>query len=453
MTAVRVGIGAALLAIVATTRAAVAGPDVPPNIVLVLCDDLGQELLGHRGGTSHATPEFDRLAAEGVRFDTCLATPMCVPSRAMLLTGRYNFRNYTRWAQLDDREATIAARLRPLGYRTCLVGKWHLGNWQPDGDGRRGPARMGFERYLSAVLDAPSGGDAAGNVYWRAAVVEDGRDRTLAADRFIEDEHLDFIRGYLREADRRPFFLHYAPYLVHRPFVRVTGPVAGEDDGRQGRQGNFPGMVRRLDAVIGRLRAELRAAGVEEQTLLVVTSDNGTDNVAEARGLRSRWRGRDVAGGKYMVDELGTNVPCIVAWPGRSPAGSIVTAPVDFTDVLPTLLEAAGAEPPAGIDGTSFLPLVLGQAHPRARRFAFTWGTLDGTNRAYHDPAGHRGSILHAVRDERWRYLSDGRLYEAAVDPLLELPVAAGASPDADAARESLRQALADLLASTPRAW
>jgi arylsulfatase A len=435
------------------TFAATVPAKAAPNIVLVLCDDLGLEVLRHRGGESYETPEFDRLAAEGVRFDTCLATPMCATSRAMLLTGRYNFRNYTRWAHLDPDQPTIASLLRGHGYRTCLVGKWHLGNWQPDGQGLRGPARMGFDRYLSAVLDPPGDSLPQGNVYWRGMLVEDGQERRLPDGRFVEDEHLDFIRGYLRDADHRPFFLHYAPYLVHRPLVRVAEPVAGQDDRRHGQQENFAAMVRRLDAAIGRLRDELARAGVADNTLLVVTSDNGTDNVAEAKDLRSRWRGREVAGGKYRVDELGTTVPCMVSWPGRSGSGTIVTSPIDFTDVLPTLLDAAGASPPEGIDGVSFLPLIRGEPHASPRRFAFSWGRLDGSNRVYHEPQARRGAILHAARDSRWRYLSDGRLFDAVADPLMLDPIRPGASADADEARAAMRLAVERLVASHPRLW
>jgi hypothetical protein len=207
------------------------------------------------------------------------------------------------------------------------------------------------------------------------------------------------------------------------------------------------------DAAIGRLRDELARAGVADNTLLVVTSDNGTDNVAEAKELRSRWRGREVAGGKYRVNELGTTVPCIVSWPGRSASGTIVTSPIDFTDVLPTLLAAASGSPPEGGDGVSFLPLILGEPPASPRRFAFSWGTLDGSNRVYHEPQARRGAILHAARDSRWRYLSDGRLFDAVADPLMLDPIPPGASADADKARAAMRLAVERLVASHPRLW
>lgn len=370
--------------------AAAAPAPARPNIVLVLADDVGFETLACYGGTSWPTPHLDRLAADGTRFDSCLATPMCAPSRAMLLTGRCGFRNYARWAHLDPGEETLATRLRAAGYATGMAGKWHLGNWEPDAHGRRGPGRF--------------------------------------------------------------VFFHYASNLVHRPLVAVAGPTAA-DLGEHGRARHFPAMLAKFDEVVGRLRRGLEDLGLAGNTLFLLASDNGTDNVWEARALRSQWRGRTVRGGKYLVNELGTTVPFLACWPGSIPAGAHTRCPVDFTDFLPTLLELAGAPAAADTDGASFLPILLGRADPLPRRRAWTWGTLDGTNHVYHDPPGNRGRILHALRDERWRYLSDGRLFDVAADPLMREPVAPGASAGADAARARLRAELERLLASQPRLW
>jgi arylsulfatase A-like enzyme len=211
-------------------------------------------------------------------------------------------------------------------------------------------------------------------------------------------------------------------------------------------------MITRLDAIVGELRAELVTLGLAADTLFLFTSDNGTDNVREAAGLRSRWRGRAVGGGKYHVNERGTTVPFLAAWPGTVKQGASTRTPIDFTDFLPTLLELAG-RPAAGGEGTSFLPWLRGTPHPAPRRFAFTWGTLDGSNRVYHDPVRHRAAILHAARDERWRYFSDGRLFDVAADPLMRGPVAPGASPEADHARARMKEALDRHRATRPTLW
>lgn len=445
----------ALPALLFLATAAVTATGRPPNVILFVADDLGFETLGCYGGTSHATPHLDRLAADGMRFDTCIATPMCTTSRAMLLSGRYNWRNYDTWAHLDPAEVTIATRLREAGYVTGMAGKWHLGNWEPDASGRRGPGRMGFDHYLSCIVDQENiksrKSPGAGNAYWNTALIRNDRLEAPLAGVHSEEAYLDFTRDFFRTHRGRPFFFHYASYLAHRPFVKITNP-APADFNEHGRAENFPAMITRLDAIVGELRAELVALGLAADTLFLFTSDNGTDNVREAAGLHSQWRGRNVRGGKYHADELGTAVPLLAAWPGIVKPGSIARTPVDFTDFLPTLLELAGKSPAPG-DGISFLPWLRGTPHPSPRRFAFTWGTLDGSNRVYHDPVRHRAHILYAARDERWRYFSDGRLFDVAADPLMREPVPAGASPEADLARARMKEAL-DLHRSTrPARW
>jgi arylsulfatase A len=441
------------LMLLAAGTAAVTGR--PPNIILFVADDLGFETLRCYGGTSHPTPHLDRLAADGMRFDSCVATPMCATSRAMLLSGRYNSRNYDTWAYLDPAEATLATRLREAGYVTGMAGKWHLGNWEPDATGSRGPGRMGFDHYLSCIVDQENlksrKSPGAGNAYWKTALIRNDRREAPRAGLHSEQAYLDFTRDFLRTHRDRPFFLHYASYLAHRPFVKVAHPGPA-DFNEHGRTANFPAMITRLDAIVGELRAELDTLGLTKDTLFLFTSDNGTDNVREAAGLRSQWRGKAVGGGKYHADELGTTVPFLAAWPGSVKAGGSTRAPLDFTDFLPTLLELAG-KPATGSDGTSFLPWLRGTPHPEPRRVAFTWGTLDGSNRVYHDPVRHRAAILHAARDERWRYFSDGRLFDIVADPLMRASVPPGATPEADLARSRLKEALGRHRSTTSIHW
>lgn len=430
-----------------------------PNVVLFLADDLGFETLSCYGGESYATPQIDRLAASGMRFESCLATPMCATSRAMLLSGRHNFRNYRQWAHLDPAEATIATHLRKAGYVTGMAGKWHLGNWEPDAEGRRGPARMGFDHYLSCKIDAESTkarkAAGKGNGFWKTALIRDNAGQPPLADQLSEDACLEFALGFFRANRDRPFFFHYASFLAHRPFVRMTAPTPA-DFNEHGRTANFPAMVAHLDAVVGKLRMELERLGLAENTLFLFTADNGTDNVREAAALRSTWRGQPLRGGKYRVDETGTTVPFIACWPGKIQAGSTTRTPVDFTDFLPTLTALAGLPRPADIDGESMLPVltanpaVLNQARSKP---AFTWGTLDGSNTAYHQPAANRDRILHAVRDDRWRYLSDGRIFDVTADPLMRQPIPEGTSLEADAARTRMKAALEQLRSTEPRLW
>lgn len=426
-----------------------------PNIIVFLADDVGFETLAAYGGSSWPTPHLDRMAKDGMRLDSCLATPMCATSRAMLLTGRHNFRNYRKWATIDPSNPTVAEELRKAGYATGMAGKWHLGCWEPDATGKRGPARLGFDEYLSCRIDEESVKSrqtpGRGNAYWNTRLIRNDREQAASESLHSEQAFLDFSIGFMRRHRDRPFFLHHASLLAHRPFVRVAAPQA-EDFNQDGKLRHFGPMLTRLDEVVGALRTELERLGIAKNTLFIFTSDNGTDRVAEASGLRSNWRGKTVRGGKYLVNELGTTVPCLAVWPGRIAPSSSSRAPVDFTDFMPTLLEAAGAANPPQGDGMSFLNVLTGTTTTRTKP-AFTWGTLDGTNRVYHDPPGHRGAILHAARDERWRYLSDGRIFDIAADPLMRQAIQPGTSPEADAARSRLKTSLDGLLASQPALW
>jgi arylsulfatase A len=444
------------LSIIIMAVAAMSAAARPPNFVVVLADDIGFECLGTYGGETGLTPRIDRLAAAGIRFDSCLATPMCTTSRAMFLSGKYNFRNYSRWAHLAPEEKILADYLQAGGYATGMAGKWHLGNWNEGRDHRRGPARMGFQFYLSEITGESSPDqtafDSPGNRFWNTRLIEDGRVRDLPPGRFSEDELADHALAFFRAHRDRPFFYHFASNLAHRPMVATADPNPA-DRKEHGKACHFPAMVRKFDEITGRLYDEIETLGLAKHTVFLITSDNGTDNVWEAKSIRSRWRGHEVPGGKYHVNETGTAVPMVVVAPGRVAPGRVTRAPIDFTDFLPTLLDLAGLALPEEIDGISFVPLLENPDAVPSREVAFTWGAMDGRNVVFHNPVAHRADLIHAARDSRWRYLSDGSLYDVERDPLMAAPVPPGASPEAAAARLRLKAALDSHLASKPRLW
>ncbi len=250
----------------------------------------------------------------------------------------------------------------------------------------------------------------------------------------------------------RPFFYHFASTLAHRPMVATSNPTPA-DRNEHGKARHFPAMVRKFDEITGRLYDEIEALGLAEHTVFLITSDNGTDNVWEAKSIRNRWRGHQVPGGKYHVNETGTAVPMLVVAPGRVAPGRVTRAPIDFTDILPTLVDLAGLNQPEEIDGISFRSLLENPDAVPKREVAFSWGAMDGRNVVFHNPVARRNEIIHAARDARWRYLSDDRLFDVGADPLMAAPVASGSNPDADAARLRLKAALDSHLASKPRLW
>jgi arylsulfatase A len=193
---------------------------------------------------------------------------------------------------------------------------------------------------------------------------------------------------------------------------------------------------------------------LEQNTIVVFTSDNGTDNVIEAATIRSRFIGREVRGGKYFPTELGINVPMIVRWPGRIATSSASKELVDFTDVMPTLAELAGAKLPPDyfLDGRSFVPTLLGRARP-AKEFIYSYGNFEQSSKKYKEPQRFPKQWLHVVRDGRWKYYSDGRLFDLRNDFLETAPIAPGTRPEADAALARLKGQLESLRKTQPRVW
>ena len=381
--AARAGSGVAALSFAGGPACRRAAP-VRPNIVLVLADDLGHAQLGCYGETRIRTPHIDRLAAEGTRFTRAYSgSPVCAPSRCVLLTGRHTGHAHIRdnreiqpegQAPLPAGTPTLPGLLRDEGYATALVGKWGLG--YPGSEGE--PLRQGFDRFFGYNCQRK-----AHNHYppelWRDGerVRLDGNDggpagRQYAPDLF-EAEALDFIA----RNRRRPFFLFFATTVPHLA-LQVPGDSLAEYAGRwpetpyAGGRGYLPhptpraayaAMVTRFDRGVGRIAALLGRLGLERDTLVLVASDNGPtydvggydpDFFRGAGGLR---------GHKGQVYEGGIRVPLVARRPGAVPAGRVCGADVAFQDLLPTLLDAAGAAarlPGEGLDGLSFAPLLGG---------------------------------------------------------------------------------------------
>lgn len=374
-----------------------------PNIVLVLADDLGIRDLGCYGRTEHRTPHLDRLAAQGMRF-TCAYTaqPICSPSRAALMTGkcpaRLNLTNFLPGradapsqkllqpvieGQLPREEVTLAELLRAAGYATGLFGKWHLG-----GTGF-GPAEQGFDVVVSPPANTPPTRETGGKGEFLI---------TAAAEKFIE-EHRD-----------RPFFC-YVPH--NNPHI----PLAADAE-RVAQNGNafhpvYAAMIETLDEAVGRLLSKLESLGLSERTIFIFTSDNGGLHVLEFPGTPATSNQPYRAGKGYLY-EGGLREPLLVRWPGVVTPGAQCDSPVVLTDLVPTLLEAAGVDPAKAVgplDGVSLASVLRGAAAPSRPLF---WHFPHYTNQGGR-PAG-------AVRDGDWKlieHFEDGsvELFHLASDP------------------------------------
>lgn len=342
----------------------------PPNIVLILLDDMGYRDPGFTGNRYIDTPNIDKLAKSGATFSQCYASaPNCAPTRACLLTGQYPPRHGV-YTVVDERYApgqahmkvlstrgndelpagtkTVADLLKSQGYATALIGMWNLGRGRNGSSGS--PTGRGFE-----VYQRPDDVNFAKDAY------RDGQGR------YLSDALCDEALAWIDQHQAKPFFLYYAEHSVHEPFDPKPELLAkyqqrtptGPD---QGITPAYAATVEAVDASIGRIMAKLESAGLTKNTLVIFTSDNG--------GLP--YVVSPLRGSKGLLYEGGIRVPGAVSWPGTIPAGKVIEAPVASIDFMPTILEAAGVPPPAGqpIDGLSLLPtLRTGAPLPRPALF------------------------------------------------------------------------------------
>ena len=336
--------------------AASLGAATRPNVVVVLIDDMGWKDVGFAGNRFIETPNLDRFAQEGTRFTQCYASaPNCAPSRACLLTGQYAPRHgvYTvvddRYApgqahmrvmstrgndEIPDRTVTVAEALKSSGYATALIGMWNLGRGRPGTPGS--PTGQGFDLYRRP--------DDLG--FAKDAYKDD-------KGRYLSDVFTDEAIAWIGKQKGRPFFLYFADHSVHEPLDPKADLLEkyrrkASSAGAAAVDPAYAATVEAVDANFGRLMAALASMGLDRDTLVIFTSDNGG-----LPGLVAPLRGS-----KGLLYEGGIRVPGAARWPGVIPPGKSLESPVLGMDIFPTLLEAAGVARPEGqpMDGVSLLP-------------------------------------------------------------------------------------------------
>ncbi len=354
-----------MAALVAGQVAQADDPPRPPNVVVILADDLGYADLGVHGGTDVPTPNIDALARSGVRCTNgYVSNPYCSPTRAGLLTGRYPQRfghefnpalvkNGGSGQGLDPRESTLSARLKEAGYATAIVGKWHLGEEEPFH-----PLNRGFDEFFGFLTGAHSYYDTDDPNY---GPITRGRER-VEIDGYLTDVLAAEARAFIGRNAERPFFLYLPFNAVHTPMhppERADRPVA---KGAGPRRDDYLKMVAGLDKAVGSVLEALSAAGLDERTMVVFLSDNGgpsggkfAPNASSNGALR---------GGKGDTWEGGIRVPFFVRWSGVLPAHTVYEPPVISLDIAATALAAAGVaiDPAWKLDGVDLVPAFLGGA-------------------------------------------------------------------------------------------
>lgn len=341
----------------------------PPNIVLLLLDDLGYGDLGCYGQTLIRTPNIDRIAREGTRFTDCYAGGVvCAPSRSVLMTGlhaghapvRANAGTYPLAA--DDR--TVARVLHDAGYATGGFGKWGLGDAGSTGV----PTRHGFDEFFG-YLHQVHAHSYYPEFLWEnekkipLAGNADGRHATYSAD-LIAARSLEFVREHRSE----PFFLYACTTLPHAKFEPPDLAPYQEMPWSAGQKA-YAAMVTRADAYAGRIVALLKELGLDRNTAVFVASDNGAHSGGD-KGFELFRSNGPLRGEKGQLYEGGIRVPMIVRWPGKVRAGRVDPTPWAFCDIMPTFAELAGAKAPARIDGISMLSRIRGDSPP-AREYLY----------------------------------------------------------------------------------
>lgn len=343
-------------------------PENQPNIVLIMLDDAGWGDIHPDHSPVIDTPRIDRLAGEGMSFGQMYAgSSVCSPSRAALLTGRYPTRvGIPKVIKSKDRkglsqyERTLPELLKQVGYRTGIFGKWHLGHHP-----RHNPLRHGFDRFFGVLQ---SNDQRPHKLLDGRRVVEQPFEQRTLTRRFT-DEAISFIRQHRNE----PFFAyvpHTAPHIPLRPEKRFQG---------QSRAGIYGDVLENVDFHIGRLLDTLDEVGVADNTIVILSSDNGPWFQGSTNGQR---------GNKTTSWEGGIHVPFFVRWPGRVAPGSTCGEPASFIDLLPTLVGIGGGEVPKDrpIDGIDIRPVLHGRPMPERRALFF-----------------FNGWELDAVRSGRWK--------------------------------------------------
>lgn len=418
MTILKALLGCGLLLAAAATHALAADP---PNLVLIMADDMGYECVGANGGASYRTPNLDRLARSGLRFEHCHSQPLCTPTRVQLMTGIYNDRNYRRFGLLDPEAVTFAHVLKKAGYATCVAGKWQLEG------GLQGPTHFGFEEYCLWQLTRRPARYANPGLEINGKLV-DYRDGEYGPDLVS-----DYLCAFLERRREERFFVYYPMILPHAPFV-PTPDSADWDPAAQGepkgasRNEYFVDMVAYTDKMVGKIVSKLEELGLREKTLVLFTCDNGT-----GAGIRSRMGDVIVPGGKGKTTDRGTHVPLIASWPGVTPAG-VCRDLVDSTDFFPTLAEIARTSLPQDLtlDGRSFAPQLLGNSgEPRTSIFG------------WYEREGRRRRAVRWTRDRQYKLYDDGRFFDVIGDPAEQNPLALAAlSSEQRMVRDALQRAL-----------
>ena len=364
-----------------------------PNIIFVLCDDIGYGDLGCYGQKVHNTPRLDQLAAESVRFTQCYTgTAICAPSRCVLMTGLHNGHTRVRdnkgivggvsdeqRVPLEPKDYTVAEMLKKAGYTNGITGKWGLG--EPDTDGV--PTRKGFDEWFG-YLNQRKAHTYYPEYLWHNEdkVILEGNQNGQQDD-YSHDMIFGFACDFIRDNREGPFFL-YLPWTLPHGGYEIPDASAWDDEDWTDDEKVYAAMINKIDTQVGQIVDLLRELEIEENTILFFGSDHGAARRWETFDSCGPFRGQ-----KGTMYEGGLRTPMIVHWPGHIPADRVSDAVWYYTDFMPTVADLIGVDAPDNMDGVSILPTLLGEDQDFGDRFLY-WEL-------------HGGGFRQAVRWKNWK--------------------------------------------------
>ncbi len=392
-----------------------------PNILFILADDLGKEWISAYGAEDISTPNIDELANQGIRFDNVWSDPQCTPSRVSLITGQYPYRNgwvnhwdTPRWGQgyLDwQQNQSVAKVMQDAGYATVAAGKWQVNDFRIEPEAM---TKHGFDDY-AMWTGHETGVPASAERYWDPYIHTKKGSKTYLGE-FGEDIFSEFLLNFIDKNKAQPWFAYFAMNLPHAPYT--TTPHKSKLDSKLDKH---KAMVEYADFILAKMIKRLEAMGERENTIIIWTTDNGTN-----KSLVGTLNGRKVRGGKQKTTENGINSPFIVSAPGLVPTGVVSDTLVDFTDILPTFADLASANIPSDyqLDGQSFAPYILNQQQDGSRSSILSMG---GMNEAEVSEVGIENKFIfrdRVIRDKRYKLfvnatqpLSYEKLVDLQTDP------------------------------------
>lgn len=389
------------------------------NVIEIIMDDFGYEIPTYTGGQSYSTPNLDALATgASVNFDQCNGSPTCTPSRMMLYSGKYNFRNYYTNRVMDNSVLTVANLCKLGGYGTALYGKWQL-----DG-GDKIRQIFGFDRYSvlfpigideddkirykNPTLYRPVPGSSTNAEYYYPGV-------SAYSDDVFTDSAIQFMTDMSTAGT--PFYCQVSFSGPHTPWsptpddpdYAAWDPLTNHGDSKY-----FPGMVNYVDKKIGQILTAINTLGIQNNTVVIIVGDNGTSS-----GITSQWNGITIQGGKKTTINYATHVPMLVQWSGHV-SHTVNNNLISFTDMLPTISDITGIPIPGGwgtIDGQSFYPLLAGTTFTPRNSWYIYWGSTDQGNKTEVWAMKFDGS------SNLKKLYSGGSLYNTTIDPYEYCPV------------------------------